>query len=58
MKKIVAPCTVLTKTDDILANPDYVIGLHRPDKVRGEACLVFTGSAAIARKSGILEILA
>ena len=58
MKKIVVPCTVLTKTDDILANPDYVIGFHRPDKVRGEACPVFTGSVAIAKKSGFLKILA
>mgnify|MGYP001628062578 CR=1 FL=1 len=39
-------------------NPDYVIGFLRPDKVRGDACPVFTGSVAIARKSGYLEILA
>ncbi|WP_157470487.1 hypothetical protein [Cyclobacterium amurskyense] len=39
-------------------NPDYVIGFLRPDNVRGEACPVFTGSVAIARKSGCLEILA
>jgi hypothetical protein len=39
-------------------NPDYEIGFLRPDKVRGEACPVFTGSVAIARKSGCLEILA
>jgi hypothetical protein len=32
-------------------NPDYVIGFFRPDKVRGEACPVFAGSVAIARKS-------
>jgi hypothetical protein len=30
----------------------------RPDKVRGEACSVFTGRVAIDRKSGCLEILA
>ena len=39
-------------------NPDYVIGFLRPDKVRGDACPVFTGSVAIARKSDCLEILA
>ena len=39
-------------------NPDYVIGFLRPDNVRGEACSVFTGSVAIARKSDCLEILA
>ncbi|WP_339718103.1 hypothetical protein [Cyclobacterium amurskyense] len=39
-------------------NPDYVIGFLRPDNVRGEACPVFTGSVAIVRKSGCLDILA
>ena len=39
-------------------NPDYEIRFLRPDKVRGEACPVFTGSVAVARKSGCLEILA
>jgi hypothetical protein len=39
-------------------NSDYLIGFLRPDKVRGEACPVFTGSVAIAGKSGCLEILA
>jgi hypothetical protein len=36
--------------------PDYVIGFLRPDKVRGDACPVFTGSVAISRKSGCLKI--
>jgi hypothetical protein len=44
--------------DIVFLNPDYVIGFLRPDKVRGDACPVFTGSVAIARKSGCLEILA
>jgi hypothetical protein len=44
--------------DSSFLNPDYVIGFLRPDKVRGDACPVFTGSVAIARKSGCLEILA
>jgi hypothetical protein len=39
-------------------NPYYVIGFLRPDKVRGEACPVFTGSVTITRKSVCLEILA
>jgi hypothetical protein len=43
---------------NLLFNPDYVIGFLRPDKVRGEACPEFTGSVAIAIKSGCLEILA
>jgi hypothetical protein len=39
-------------------DPDYIIGFLRPDKVRGDACPVFTGSVAIAGKSDCLEILA
>tara|TARA_R110002096_G_scaffold412132_1_gene612517 strand:+ start:872 stop:1096 length:225 start_codon:yes stop_codon:yes gene_type:complete len=39
------------------SNQDYVTGFLRPDMVRGEACPLFTGSVAIARKS-VVEILA